>query len=132
MGRSVNQVTLLGRLTRDPELKTTPTGKSVTSFTLAVDKQSGDGAHFFDVTAWEKLADLVEQYTKKGSKVLVLGRLQQQTWEQDGNKRSKVTVTANDVTFLDSKSEPTSSVPKDSKNKSVSSDDAIDMSDIPF
>jgi single-strand DNA-binding protein len=103
MSKSINQVILMGRLTRDPELRTTPNGKSVCSFSLAVDRafSQDDTADFFDVTAWEKLGDLVNQYLTKGRRCLVQGRLQQRTWEQDGQKRSKVDVVATDVTFLD-------------------------------
>ena len=70
MAKSVNQVILLGRLTRDAELRSTSGGKNVTEFSLAVDK-GNDQAAFFDVVAWEKTAELVSQYTQKGSKVLV-------------------------------------------------------------
>lgn len=127
MGKSVNQVTLLGRLVQDTELKSTTSGKNVTSFTLAVDKVGKDGgADFFDVTAWDKLAELTSQYTKKGSKVLVLGRLQQRQWEQDGQKRYKIEVVAYDITFLD---------PKDSAGEDTVhevSDEPINLDEIPF
>ena len=63
MARSINQVILMGRLTRDPEQRTTPSGKNVVSFSLAVDRMGQDDtADFFDITAWEKLGDLVMQY----------------------------------------------------------------------
>ncbi len=129
MAKSVNQVILLGRLTRDVELRTTTSGKNVASFSLAVDKGGNqEGADFFDITAWDKLAELLDKYTSKGSKVLVQGRLTQDTWEQDGQKRSKVSVTANDVTFLDSKSEGTQ---KDTVLEDID-DKPIDLSQIPF
>lgn len=134
MAKSVNQVILLGRLTNDVELRTTTSGKNVATFSLAVDKMGNqEGADFFEVTAWEKLAELLSQYTHKGSKVLVMGRLEQQTWDDKdtGKKRSKVTVTANDVTFLDSKSDSAGNgssdvAPTDIDNKPV------DLSQIPF
>lgn len=133
MGKAVNQIFLIGRLTNDVELRSTPAGKQVASFTLAVDKQTGEGADFFDVTAWEKLAELLSQYTHKGSKVHVQGSMQQQTWEQDGKKRSKIVVIARDVTFLDSRgdsqTQPAQSndvVPTDVDEK------PIDLSEIPF
>ena len=129
MAKSVNQVILLGRLTRDVELRTTTSGKNVASFSLAVDKGGNqEGADFFDITAWDKLAELLDKYTSKGSKVLVQGRLTQDTWEQDGQKRSKVSVTANDVTFLDSKSEGTQ---KDTVLEDID-DKPINLSQIPF
>lgn len=131
MAKSVNQVTLLGRITNDVEVKTTTSGKNVTQFSLAVDKAGNqEGADFFEVTAWEKLAELLGQYTQKGSKVLVLGRLQQETWDDkdSGKKRSKITVVANDVTFLDNKSD---SQPRDVAPTDID-DKPIDLSEIPF
>lgn len=131
MAKSVNQVTLLGRITNDIEVRTTASGKNVVQFSLAVDKMGNqEGADFFEVTAWEKLAELLGQYTHKGSKILVLGRLQQESWEdkETGKKRSKIVVVANDVTFLDNKT--------DSQSKDVAptdiDDKPIDLSQIPF
>ena len=140
MAKSINQVILMGRLTRDPELRTTTTGKSVVNFSLAVDKGGQDaGADFFEIVAWEKLAELVAQYLSKGRRCLVQGRLSQRQWEQDGQKRSRIEVMANDVTFLDGPSgnsegtrapasQPTSPEPK----ADAVVDDEIDLSDIPF
>ena len=104
MARGINQVILMGRLTRDPEQRTTTTGKNIASFSIAVDRAGQDDtADFFNVTAWEKLGDLVVQYLSKGRRVLVQGRLRQDTWDdkETGQKRSRVEVVATDVTFLD-------------------------------
>lgn len=104
MAKSINQVILMGRLTRDPEVRTTTTGKTITSFSLAVDRGGQDDqADFFEVTAWEKLGELVSQYLSKGRRCLVQGRLRQDSWDdkETGKKRSKVEVVATDVTFLD-------------------------------
>lgn len=143
MAKSINQVILMGRLTRDPETRTTTTGKSVTSFSLAVDRafsQDG-GADFFDIVAWEKLGELVSQYLSKGRRCLVQGRLSQRSWEQDGQKRSKVEVVATDVTFLDGPSdsgdasEKKSFTPKakaDVVPEDLDSEEEIVLSDIPF
>jgi len=110
MARSLNQVTLMGNLTRDPELRTTPTGQNVVSFSLALNRSykdaSGewqDATDYVDVVAWGPLAERVNQYMTKGRRCLVQGRLQSRNWEQEGVKRSKVEVLANDVTFLDSR-----------------------------
>lgn len=146
MAKSINQVILMGRLTRDPEMRTTPNGKNVTSFSLAVDKAFGqdEGADFFDITAWEKLGELVNQYLSKGRRCLVQGRLTQRSWEQDGQKRSKVEVVATDVTFLDSgqggEGSGQSSAPRSTSNSKKSDDvviediddKPIDLSEIPF
>jgi single-strand DNA-binding protein len=110
MARSLNQVTLMGNLTRDPELRQTPTGQSVTSFSLALNRsykdQSGEwqeATDYIDIVCWGPLAERVAQYLSKGRRCLVQGRLQSRSWEQEGQKRSKVEVLANDVTFLDSR-----------------------------
>lgn len=112
MARSVNQVIMMGNLTRDPELRQTPGGQSVVSFSLALNRsykdQSGEwqeATDYIDVSAWGPLAERVAQYMTKGRRCLVQGRLQSRSWEQDGQKRSKVEVLANDVTFLDGRGE---------------------------
>lgn len=143
MAKSINQVILMGRLTRDPELRTTPSGKNVCSFSLAVDRAFGqdDSADFFDITAWDKLGELVNQYLSKGRRCLVQGRLSYRAWEQDGQKRSKVEVIATDVTFLDGPSGDSDTAPRSSggapsKTKDVVIEDIddkpIDLSEIPF
>lgn len=110
MARSLNQVFLMGNLTRDPELRQIPSGQSVCSFSLALNRsyKGSDGewqeaTDYIDVVAWGPLGERVAQYLSKGRRCLVQGRLQSRSWEQDGNKRSKVEVNASDVTFLDSR-----------------------------
>ncbi|HEY8992669.1 MAG TPA: single-stranded DNA-binding protein [Candidatus Microsaccharimonas sp.] len=149
MAKSINQVVLMGRLTRDPEQRTTTTGKTIASFSIAVDRGGQDDqADFFEVTAWEKLGDLVIQYLGKGRRVLVQGRLRQDSWDdkETGKKRSRVEVTATDVTFLDGPSgdgdgqAPRQSAPRSNDNASKSEDvviqdiedKPIDLSEIPF
>ncbi len=107
MARSFNQVILMGNLTRDPELRQTPNGQSVTSFSLALNRsyKGADGnwteaTDYIDVVAWGPLGERVAQYLTKGRPCLVNGRIQSRSWEQDGQKRSKVEVVAQDVTFL--------------------------------
>lgn len=142
MARSINQVILMGRLTRNPEQRTTPSGKTVVNFALAVDRVGQDDqADFFEITAWEKLGELVVQYLSKGRRVLVQGRLRQDSWDdkETGKKRSRVEVTATDVTFLDGPSDSSGagSAPAKSNNKEESrveevDDKPIDLSEIPF
>lgn len=107
MARSFNQVVLMGNLTRDPELRTTPNGHSVCSFSLALNRsyKNAEGnwqemTDYVDVVAWAALGERVAQYLTKGRPALVSGRLQSRSWEQDGQKRNKVEVVAQDVTFL--------------------------------
>lgn len=157
MARSLNQVILMGNLTRDPELRQTPSGQQVCSFSLALNRsykdQNGDwqeATDYIDVVAWGPLGERVAQYLSKGRRALVQGRLQSRSWEQEGQKRSKVEVLASDVTFLDSRGESgenhgnngggasANSTPKPSKpaNKDVViediGDDPINLDDIPF
>ena len=140
MARSINQVILLGRLTRDPEQRTTASGKNVASFSIAVDRQSQDDqADFFNITAWDKLGDLVMQYLSKGRRVLIQGRLRQDSWEDKdtGKRQSRIEVTASDVTFLDGPSGDNSgsAAPKTTKKEEVVTeidDKPIDLSEIPF
>lgn len=107
MARSFNQVILMGNLTRDPELRQTPNGQNVCSFSLALNRsyKGADGnwqeaTDYIDVVAWGPLGERVAQYLSKGRPCLVNGRLQSRQWESDGQKRSKVEVNAQDVTFL--------------------------------
>ena len=107
MARSFNQVVLMGNLTRDPELRQTPNGQNVCSFSLALNRsyKGADGnwqeaTDYIDVVAWGPLGERVAQYLSKGRPCLVNGRLQSRSWEQEGQKRSKVEVVAQDVTFL--------------------------------
>lgn len=148
MARSINQVILMGRLTRDPEQRTTTTGKTIASFSIAVDRGGQeDAADFFDVTAWEKLGELVMQYLAKGRRVLVQGRLRQDSWDdkETGKKRSRIEVVATDVTFLDGPNggegaAASAGAGASSSNKSNSKDvviediddKPIDLSEIPF
>ncbi|MEI6053912.1 MAG: single-stranded DNA-binding protein [Candidatus Saccharibacteria bacterium] len=145
MAKSINQVILLGRLVRDPEQRTTTGGKTIVSFSIAVDRVGqDDSADFFNITAWEKLGELIMQYLSKGRRVLVQGRLRQDSWDdkETGKKKSRVEVTATDVTFLDGPGDNSgssqSSAPKSSskKNEDVVIEDIddkpIDLSEIPF
>ena len=146
MAKSINQVILMGRLTRDPEFRMTTTGKGISTFSIAVDRAGlTEEVDFFEVTTWEKLAENVDKYLSKGKKVLVQGRLQLDRWEDKTTheKRSKISIVANDVTFLDPVSEgpltntraleeagqlkaPVDIAPEDIDDK------PIDLSEIPF
>ncbi len=100
---SFNRVILAGNLTRDPELRFTGDGVPVCSFGLAVNRvrSRNEEVDFFDVSAWRELGETIANYKKKGDPILVEGRLQYRTWEaQDGSKRSKVDVVADNVQFL--------------------------------
>lgn len=105
----LNKVILIGRLTRDPELRYTPSGKAVANFSLAVDRarQSGSGERetdFIDIVVWERQAEICAQYLGKGRLVAVEGRLQIRSYDaQDGTRRKAAEVVAQSVRFLESR-----------------------------
>ena len=102
----INSVILVGRTTRDAELRYTENGTGILNFSIAVNESRKNGeqwieeASFFDVTLFGKMAESLKQYLAKGKQVGISGRLQQQRWEQDGQPRSKVVVIANAVQLL--------------------------------
>lgn len=158
MARSFNQVILMGNLTRDPELRQTPNGQNVCGFSLALNRsfKGGDGewkeaTDYIDIVAWGPLGERVAQYLTKGRPCLVNGRLQSSSWEKDGQKRSKVEVVAQDVTFLGggggqsggnsgaSSGDETDQTPRPSKAAKKDDvviedigDEPINLDDIPF
>ena len=105
----LNRIILMGRLTRDPELRRTQSGTAVTSFTLAVDRdfKSADGTKdtdFIDVVAWKGTAEMAAKYLSKGRMAVVKGRLQLRDWtDKEGNKRRSAEVMAESVFFADSR-----------------------------
>ena len=104
----MNKVMLIGRLTKDAELRYTQSGTAVASFTVAVDRQYKKGeerqADFINCIAWQKTAEFVSQYFKKGSKIALEGRLQVRSYDaQDGHKRWATEVVVEQVEFVDSK-----------------------------
>ena len=106
----LNHITIMGRLTRDPELRRTGTGIAVASFTVAVDRDFGgrDGGEketdFIDCVAWRQTGEFVSKYFTKGRMIVVSGRLQIRSWtDKDGNKRRTAEVVADNVYFGDSK-----------------------------
>lgn len=111
MARSLNKVTLIGNLTRDPELRYTPQGTAVCTFGVATNRQwtteSGEkkeDAEFHRVVAWNKLAEICSQLLTKGRKVYVEGRLQTRSWTgQDGAQRTSTEIVINDMIILDSR-----------------------------
>lgn len=105
--RGFNKVVLMGNLTRDPELRSTPSGQNVTSFSLAVNRswknangEQQEAVDYIDCNVWGKPAEIINQYMKRGSGILVSGRLQQRSWEQEGQKRSKIEVVVEDFNFV--------------------------------
>ena len=102
----LNRVTLIGRLTRDAELKYTSGGMAVCKFSIAVNKfrksgeQRTEETHFFDIVLWGRSGESLNQYLIKGKQVAIDGELRQNRWEQDGQPRSKIEIVANNVQLL--------------------------------
>ncbi len=112
MSKTLNKVTLIGRLGKDPEMKYIPSGVAVTKFSLATNRytkpqdagtQGQEETDWHNVVAWDKLADTCNQYLHKGSLVYIEGRLQTRSWEQDGQKRYMTEIIAGTMIMLDPK-----------------------------
>ncbi len=159
--RGFSKAIITGNLTRDPELRTTPNGASVCSFSVAVNRVFRDSSgtqqesvSFIDCSAWGKLGEMIGQYAKKGAGVLVSGRLDQRTWEDKntGQKRSRVEIVVEDFNFTSAANErsggsrggydggnfgSSDSAGKDGDIDSAGGageidDEPIDLSEIPF
>ena len=137
----MNKVILSGNLTADPEIRTTPTDKTVATLRLAVrrgwKKQDGNqpDADFFNIVAWERTAEFCRNYLMKGSKIIVEGRLQTRSYEaQDGSKRYVTEVIANEIEFAGSKvnRDDSSDSGSNSRPSSGSEPEHVDDVDIPF
>lgn len=128
----LNHLVIIGRLTRDPELRRTTTGKAVCSFGIACDKPGKDsGASFLDCVAWEKTGEFISNYFRKGSAIVLEGRVESRQYEtKDGQKRTVVEVVASQAYFYGKKEE---SVP-DGVGRTVGQFDVLDGDDdaLPF
>lgn len=150
--RGFSKAIITGNLTRDPELRTTPNGASVCSFSVAVNRvyrdsngEQKEDVSFIDCSAWGKLGEMISQYAKKGSGVLVSGRLDQRSWEDKttGQKRSRVEIVVEDFNFTGSAPGnggstsfgASDAAPADNTTEDIPDDipdEEIDLSDVPF
>lgn len=147
--RGFSKAIITGNLTRDPELRTTPNGASVCSFSVAVNRTYRDSngeqkedVSFIDCSAWGKLGEMINQYAKKGTGVLVSGRLDQRSWEDKngGGKRSRVEIVVEDFNFTGAANrDGGSSYDGGSNQESAPADipddipeGEIDLSEVPF
>lgn len=145
--RGFSKAIIAGNLTRDPELRTTPGGANVCSFSIAVNRNYRDASgnnqesvSFIDCSAWGKLGETISQYKKKGDGILVSGRLEQRSWDDKstGQKRSRVEVVVDDCSFIGERGaagasdSTTSTAVADVVPDDVPTDDAIDLSEVPF
>jgi single-strand DNA-binding protein len=155
MAKGFNKVILMGNLTRDPEVRTTPGGQSVASFGLAInrtwrgaDGEQHENVSYIDCVAWGKTGEIIAQYVQKGRALLVSGRIEQRSWDdkESGQKRSKVEVIVEDFNFVgggqgerggDNAPAPRSSQGSSSSKKQDEvvediGDEPINLDDIPF
>lgn len=146
--RGFSKAIITGNLTRDPELRTTPNGANVCSFSVAVNRvyrdsngEQKEDVSFIDCSAWGKLGEMIHQYAKKGTGVLVSGRLDQRSWEDKttGQKRSRVEIVVEDFNFTGSAPAGNNSGSNNfgaastiSPTSDDTSDEEIDLSDVPF
>lgn len=140
----LNKAMIIGRLTRDPEIRKTPAGQSVGSFSVATNRswtnqqgQKQEKVEYHNCVVWRKLADIVQQYVKKGSKIYVEGRLETRSWEdQTGVKKYRTEIIAENIIMLDSKgtnyqasAHAAQAAPEPTVNNP---DEEINVEDIPF
>jgi len=127
----MNKTFHIGNLTRDPETSLSKEGKAITRFSLAVNGR-GDKVNYFDFTAFDKTAENIGKYKKKGEPLLVEGRLETDSWEKDGKKQYKTYIVAQDVQFLNSGKGQSEDSPKPSAKKPAPTPVQESSEDIPF
>ena len=139
----INKVMIIGRLTRDPENRTTPQGTTISSFSVATNFTWSDSAgqkqekvEYHNVVAWRKLAEICSQYLRKGSKIYIEGRLQTRSWDdQNGVKRYRTEIIANNMIMLDNKNSNTSgNFPSNNENnfQAENNEEEVNVEEIPF
>ena len=122
----INKVILMGRLTRDPEMRHTNSGTPVTTFSIAIDNGYGDNKRtdFVNCLAWNKTAEFVTKYFTKGKMIIVIGRITTRSWEtQDGKRAYATEVIANEVSFGETKSSPQLNTPQTAAQPPMQDDD---------
>lgn len=110
------KIIIIGGLTRDPETRTTTSGVNVCSFDVAVSTGKDEKPEYFRVSAWRQLGERCQQYLAKGKRVAVVGKLKSRTYDKDGTTRMSLDISADEVEFLSSKSEPREELPKSDVN----------------
>jgi single-strand DNA-binding protein len=143
---NLNKAMIIGNITRDPEVRTTPQGTSVCNFSVATNLiwtdasgQRQEKAEFHNIVAWRKLAEICGQYLRKGSKVYIEGRLQTREWEgQDGIKRYRTEIIAENMIMLDragagtAKSEGAAPTPTEEIPENEGESEEVQVENIPF
>lgn len=132
---NLNKVILAGRLTADPELKTTPSGLSVTSFTVAVDRRFGKEKQtdFISCVAWRQTAEFITKYFSKGNSICVCGSIQTRNYtDKNGNKRTAVEVVAEEATFCEGKRDNVEATQEAKAYTEQSEYEPVEDNDLPF
>lgn len=140
MSRGLNKVMVIGHLGRDPEMRYTPSGRPVTTFSLAVSRSwnTADGerrseTEWFNIVSWGNLAEICKQYLHKGQQVYIEGRLQTRTWEdKEGQKRTNVEVVANEMMMLGERRDHSKKSQESEKEDDQSADEIADEDEFPF
>ncbi len=130
----MNYVGLMGRLTRDPELKQTTSGKSYCRFSIAVKKEFvKDGVDFINCVAWEKTADFISNYFSKGQRILIQGRINTGTYEVNGEKRNSFDIMVSKADFIESLNQNSNTNQGTTySNDNSMEEDALDDDEFPF
>ena len=147
MARGFSKAIIIGNLTRDPELRSTPSGTQVCSFSVAVNRsykdkngETKEDVSFIDCTMWGRPAETIAQYAKKGTAILVSGRLEQRSYEtKDGQKRSRTEIVVEEFNFLGGRSDNSATYSSESAQAEAADivpddipEEQIDLSEVPF
>jgi single-strand DNA-binding protein len=140
MSRGLNKVMIIGHLGRDPEMRYTPSGRPVTTFTVAVSRSwnTADGerrteTEWFNIVAWGNLAEICKQYLYKGQQVYIDGRLQTRRWEdKEGQKHTSVEVVANEMMMLGDRRESSNQAQESSEQSETAVEPMADEDEFPF
>ncbi len=139
MSSSLNKIQLIGRVGKDPDMRSTPNGLAITNLTVATSEKFGKGedkkekTEWFNVTLFDKVAQIANNYVKKGNRIYIEGRVQTETWEKDGVKHFKTVVIGQNIILLESKPTAHEPSPQEMKREPMDDHHAADVSDeIPF
>jgi len=140
MSRGLNKVMVIGHLGRDPEMRYTPSGRPVTTFSLAVSRSwnTADGerrseTEWFNIVSWGNLAEICKQYLHKGQQVYIEGRLQTRSWEdKEGQKRTNVEVVANEMMMLGERRNHSTKPKESDQDDDKSAEPIADEDEFPF
>jgi single-strand DNA-binding protein len=140
MSRGLNKVQIIGHLGKDPEMRYTPSGKPVTTFSVAVSRSwnSADGerhseTEWFNVVAWGNLAEICKQYLVKGQQVYIEGRLQTRRWDdKEGQKHTSVEIVANEMMMLGDRRDVNNNHPQEVDSASADNGSAVAEDEFPF